>query len=167
MLLENVEGLLDRISEGPPAIEYVVGQLEEMGYSWAYRIVNTAGAVPSVLLLFAPVLGFTFYPTKVLHRLWTTPQAEESHPCGISVRRPKRRAPHSGTAILASMSANVQRDGVPSQERIRDAMQGAGYCHGACRHIFNGNSCYLCHQNDEAEEDNIQHTYAVDLGNAQ
>lgn len=46
-------------------------------------------------------------------------------------------------------------------------MQGAGYCHGACRHIFNGESCYLCHLNNEAEEENAQHSYAVDLGNAQ
>ena len=45
MLLENVEGLLDRINDRPPAIEYVVGQLEDLGYSWAYRIVNTAGAL--------------------------------------------------------------------------------------------------------------------------
>ena len=51
VLLENVEGLLDRISEGPPAIEYVVGQLEKMGYSWAYRLVNTAGAALSTLPL--------------------------------------------------------------------------------------------------------------------
>ena len=46
-------------------------------------------------------------------------------------------------------------------------MQGAGYCHGACRHIFNGKGCYLCHQADEAEEESGQHTYAVDLSNAQ
>ena len=57
VLLENVEGLLDRISEGPPAIEYVVGQLEQLGYSWAYRIVNTAGAPPLWCNPFALVLG--------------------------------------------------------------------------------------------------------------
>ena len=50
MLLENVEGLLDRIEDRPPVIEYVVDQLEEMGYSWAHRIVDTAGAGLAALL---------------------------------------------------------------------------------------------------------------------
>ena len=56
MLLENVEGLLDRISEGPPAIEYVVGQLEQLGYSWAYRIVNTAGVIQTCCICFGMVI---------------------------------------------------------------------------------------------------------------
>lgn len=50
VLLENVEGLLDRIDGGAPVIEHVVTQLEAMGYSWAYRVVNTAGAVLYVKL---------------------------------------------------------------------------------------------------------------------
>ena len=56
LLLENVEGLLDRIEARPPVIEYVVRQLEEMGYSWAHRIVDTAGATlgRTALLLLLP-----------------------------------------------------------------------------------------------------------------
>ena len=50
VLLENVEGLLDRIEDRPPVIEYVVDQLEEMSYSWAHRIVDTAGAALTALL---------------------------------------------------------------------------------------------------------------------
>ena len=57
LLLENVEGLLDRIEDRPPVIEYVVRQLEEMGYSWAHRIVDTAGATLAALLRFVAVFN--------------------------------------------------------------------------------------------------------------
>ncbi|CAL8466241.1 g5777 [Coccomyxa elongata] len=44
VLLENVEGLLDRSAGQPPVIQYIVEQFEQLGYaSWAHRIINTAG----------------------------------------------------------------------------------------------------------------------------
>ncbi|KAK9917248.1 hypothetical protein WJX75_002338 [Coccomyxa subellipsoidea] len=43
VLLENVEGLLDRINGQAPVIQYIVEQFERLGYtSWAHRIINTA-----------------------------------------------------------------------------------------------------------------------------
>ncbi|BDA42016.1 probable BsuMI modification methylase subunit YdiP at N-terminal half [Coccomyxa sp. Obi] len=43
VLLENVEGLLDRSAGQPPVIQYVVEEFERLGYaSWAHRIINTA-----------------------------------------------------------------------------------------------------------------------------
>ncbi|BDA51428.1 probable BsuMI modification methylase subunit YdiP at N-terminal half [Coccomyxa sp. Obi] len=44
VLLENVEGLLDRSAGQPPVIHYIVEQFEQLRYaSWAHRIINTAG----------------------------------------------------------------------------------------------------------------------------
>jgi site-specific DNA-cytosine methylase len=44
VLLENVEALLDRIDDQPPAIAYIVQRLEELGYgSWAYRVISSTG----------------------------------------------------------------------------------------------------------------------------
>ncbi|GAQ80957.1 S-adenosyl-L-methionine-dependent methyltransferase superfamily protein [Klebsormidium nitens] len=43
VLLENVPGLLDRIHGQPVVMGYVAEQLERLGYSWAYRIINTSG----------------------------------------------------------------------------------------------------------------------------
>ncbi|KAK9823530.1 hypothetical protein WJX72_003470 [[Myrmecia] bisecta] len=44
VLLENVEALLDRTATEAPVIEYVVDNLERLGYhSWAHRVVNSAG----------------------------------------------------------------------------------------------------------------------------
>jgi len=42
VLLENVPGLLDRSSDGQPAVAYVVDELERLGYSWAHRVVSAA-----------------------------------------------------------------------------------------------------------------------------
>lgn len=43
VLLENVEALLDRADGRPPVMQYVLAQLEQLGYgSWAYRVVNSA-----------------------------------------------------------------------------------------------------------------------------
>jgi len=44
VLLENVEALLDRADDQPPAIAFVVQQLMDLGFSsWAYRVVSSAG----------------------------------------------------------------------------------------------------------------------------
>ena len=44
VLLENVEALLDRQSGRLPAVHYVAGALEALGYSsWAQRVVSAAG----------------------------------------------------------------------------------------------------------------------------
>lgn len=44
VLLENVEALLDRVDDQPPAIAFVVQQLMDIGFrSWAYRVVSSAG----------------------------------------------------------------------------------------------------------------------------
>ncbi|GAB4814995.1 hypothetical protein N2152v2_002041 [Parachlorella kessleri] len=44
VLLENVEALLDRHGGEPPVMQYVVRQLQELGYgSVAWRVVNSAG----------------------------------------------------------------------------------------------------------------------------
>ena len=44
VLLENVEALLDRQSGRLPAVHYVVGALEALGYcSWSQRVVSAAG----------------------------------------------------------------------------------------------------------------------------
>ncbi|CAL5222509.1 g4883 [Coccomyxa viridis] len=44
VLLENVEGLLDRQVGTLPVVQYVVEQFERLGYqSWAQRILSTAG----------------------------------------------------------------------------------------------------------------------------
>jgi site-specific DNA-cytosine methylase len=44
VLLENVVGLLDRVNGAPPAMDYVVTQLEALSYRWAYRVVNTVSS---------------------------------------------------------------------------------------------------------------------------
>ena len=42
----QVEGLLDRAAGSIPVVQYVVSELERLGYqSWAQRILNTAGDV--------------------------------------------------------------------------------------------------------------------------
>ena len=51
VLLENVVGLLDRVNGAPPAMDYVVTQLEGLGYRWAYRVVNTVSSPIIILLL--------------------------------------------------------------------------------------------------------------------
>ncbi|KAK3261200.1 hypothetical protein CYMTET_29881 [Cymbomonas tetramitiformis] len=43
VLLENVVGLLDRVGGAKPAIDFVVSELESLGYRWAYRVINSAG----------------------------------------------------------------------------------------------------------------------------
>jgi len=43
VLLENVEGILDSSQSRDPPIKEVVTKLEELGYSWAYRVVSSAG----------------------------------------------------------------------------------------------------------------------------
>lgn len=40
----QVEGLLDRRGKRPPVMDFVVSELERLGYSWSYRIIETAGA---------------------------------------------------------------------------------------------------------------------------
>ena len=42
VLLENVCGLLDRAGDAPPAVAFVVEELERLGYSWAQRVVTSA-----------------------------------------------------------------------------------------------------------------------------
>ena len=42
VLLENVPGLLDRTADGPPAVAFVVDELERLGYSWAQRVLSSA-----------------------------------------------------------------------------------------------------------------------------
>jgi site-specific DNA-cytosine methylase len=43
VLLENVEALLDRQTEKPPAVHYIVAALEMLGYgSWAHRVICSA-----------------------------------------------------------------------------------------------------------------------------
>lgn len=43
VLLENVEALLDRQTEKPPAVHYIVAALEALGYdSWAHRVICSA-----------------------------------------------------------------------------------------------------------------------------
>lgn len=44
-----MEALLDRINGQPPVITYIVERLEALGYSWAHRVVNTAGSVTKAL----------------------------------------------------------------------------------------------------------------------
>lgn len=45
----QVEALLDRVKGQPPAVAWLGEQFERLGYcSWAYRVVNTASAVPGV-----------------------------------------------------------------------------------------------------------------------
>jgi site-specific DNA-cytosine methylase len=43
VLLENVCGLLDKNGDSAPAIAFVVDELERLGYSWAQRVVASAG----------------------------------------------------------------------------------------------------------------------------
>lgn len=46
----QVEALLDRVQGGPPVADALATRLEALGYSsWAYRVINTAGA-PRVAL---------------------------------------------------------------------------------------------------------------------
>ncbi len=42
VLLENVVGLLDRSTDGTPAIAYVADELERLGYNWAHRVISAA-----------------------------------------------------------------------------------------------------------------------------
>jgi site-specific DNA-cytosine methylase len=43
LVLENVEALLDRQTEEPPAVHYIVAALEALGYdSWAHRVICSA-----------------------------------------------------------------------------------------------------------------------------
>ena len=45
----QVEALLDRVKGQPPAVAWLGEQFEHLGYcSWAYRVVNTASAAPSM-----------------------------------------------------------------------------------------------------------------------
>lgn len=45
----QVEALLDRVKGQPPAVAWLGEQFERLGYcSWAYRVVNTASAAPSI-----------------------------------------------------------------------------------------------------------------------
>ena len=42
----QVEGLLDRAAGSTPVVQYVVSEIERLGYhSWAQRILNTAGEI--------------------------------------------------------------------------------------------------------------------------
>lgn len=41
MLILCLTGLLDRIHGEPAVMAYIAEQLEALGYSWAYRIINT------------------------------------------------------------------------------------------------------------------------------
>ena len=45
--------MLDRIGGDPPVMQYLADSLEELGYSWAHRTINTAGT-PSILLQHCP-----------------------------------------------------------------------------------------------------------------
>lgn len=49
VLLENVEGMLDRSGDDAPVVQHVAHTLECLGYmSWAHRIVDTAGGLLAV-----------------------------------------------------------------------------------------------------------------------
>ena len=49
---EQVEALLDRVQGGPPVADDLATRFEALGYSsWAYRVVNTAGAPRAALPL--------------------------------------------------------------------------------------------------------------------
>jgi site-specific DNA-cytosine methylase len=44
VLLENVEALLDRRSDGPPVVAWLAAKFEALGYrSWAHRVVCSSG----------------------------------------------------------------------------------------------------------------------------
>lgn len=46
-----MEALLDRIGQLPPVMDYVASELERLGYSWAYRVIQTAGTcIPTGLM---------------------------------------------------------------------------------------------------------------------
>ena len=48
----QVEALLDRVQGGPPVADDLAARFEALGYSsWAYRVVNTAGADRLALVL--------------------------------------------------------------------------------------------------------------------
>ena len=47
-----MEALLDRVQGGPPVADDLAARFEALGYSsWAYRVVNTAGAPQAALPL--------------------------------------------------------------------------------------------------------------------
>ena len=49
MHVTQVEALLDRVKGQPPAVAWLGEQFERLGYcSWAYRVVNTASAAPTM-----------------------------------------------------------------------------------------------------------------------
>ena len=49
-----MEGLLDRIGGDRPVIAFLVEAIQDMGYNWAYRVVNTAGVGLSISLFSLP-----------------------------------------------------------------------------------------------------------------
>ena len=54
-----MEALLDRVHGGPPVADDLATRFEKLGYSsWAYRVINTAGAPRTALALaFPPKCG--------------------------------------------------------------------------------------------------------------
>lgn len=50
-----MEALLDRVQGGPPVADDLATRFEALGYSsWAYRVINTAGAPHAALALGEP-----------------------------------------------------------------------------------------------------------------
>lgn len=85
LLLENVPFMLQLDRGG--AMAYLVGQLENLGYSWAYRVIDTrAFGIPQRRLRVYLVASKVEHPATLLFRTSEAPEIEDDHrgrPCGF------------------------------------------------------------------------------------
>ena len=89
-----MEALLDRIGQQPPVMDYVASELERLGYSWAYRVIQTAGTCIPTGLLTCIFPGFGRHMHWCVHiGLWRQWQGlamlwHQSHDLSVVSRRP-------------------------------------------------------------------------------
>ena len=165
--------MLDRIGGEPPVVQYLVDSLEALGYSWAHRTLNTAGAclqcVPEAVLHCHAAQGVETPASE-------TPGCKPRAGFGVPNRRRRvfllaslhgdprdvllTQVPGQACLFLLAVQPPCCSCWMSADDASNAAVQGAAVCDGACMQLH-GRPCYLCHQPGEHS------TYALDLSNGQ